>query len=431
MPRRLVATAALSAVCLPALLLAGCDKPAPSDPRTQAPLVRTATLSEAARGARTFTGTVAARVQSEPGFRVAGKVLERLVDTGQHVKLGQVLMRIDPVDLNLAAGAQLEAGTAARARARQTAQDEARYRDLRGTGAISASAYDQVAAAADAANAQLKAAEAQAEVARNASRYAELVADADGIVMDTLAEPGQVVAAGQPVLRLARAGSREAVIALPETLRPRLGSTGLATLFGQTGQAVPARLRQLSDTADRATRTYEARYVLEGALAAAPLGATVTIELPDATPAAANEAGNSAVGSAATAEGGDTKSATKAGPSTDTQARSSAWSVPMGALHDAGKGPGVWLVQGQPAQVTWRPVAVQRLGDDVAIVTGPLKSGERIVALGAHLLREGQAVRLVAEPVAAAAPPAPTAATSAVTAASAAPAPITSAGARQ
>ena len=431
MPRRLVATAALSAVCLPALLLAGCDKPAPSDPRTQAPLVRTATLSEAARGARTFTGTVAARVQSEPGFRVAGKVLERLVDTGQHVKRGQVLMRIDPVDLKLAAGAQLEAVTAARARARQTAQDEARYRDLRGTGAISASAYDQVAAAADAANAQLKAAEAQAEVARNASRYAELVADADGIVMDTLAEPGQVVAAGQPVLRLARAGSREAVIALPETLRPRLGSTGLATLFGQTGQAVPARLRQLSDTADRATRTYEARYVLEGALAAAPLGATVTIELPDATPAAANEAGNSAVGSAATAEGGDTKSATKAGSSTDTQARSSAWSVPMGALHDAGKGPGVWLVQGQPAQVTWRPVAVQRLGDDVAIVTGPLKSGERIVALGAHLLREGQAVRLVAEPVAAAAPPAPTAATSAVTAASAAPAPITSAGARQ
>ena len=129
MPRRLVATAALSAVCLPALLLAGCAKPAPSDPRTQAPLVRTATLSEAARGARTFTGTVAARVQSEPGFRVAGKVLERLVDTGQQVKRGQVLMRIDPVDLKLAASAQLEAVAAARARARQTGQDEARYRD--------------------------------------------------------------------------------------------------------------------------------------------------------------------------------------------------------------------------------------------------------------------------------------------------------------
>lgn len=391
MPRRLVASTAFSAVCLPVLLLAGCGKPPPSDPRTEAPLVRTTTLTEAARGARAFTGTVAARVQSEPGFRVAGKVLERLVDTGQQVKRGQVLMRIDPIDLKLAATAQLEAVAAARARAQQTAQDEARYRDLRGTGAISAAAYDQVAAAADAAKAQLKAAEAQAEVARNASRYAELVADADGIVMDTLAEPGQVVAAGQPVLRLARAGSREAVIALPETLRPALGSTGLATLFGQTAQAVPARLRQLSDNADRATRTYEARYVLEGALAAAPLGATVTIELPDA---------------------GST--APKAGTNAATLPSDRAWSVPMGALHDAGKGPGVWLIQGQPAKVTWRPVAVQRLGDDVAFVTGPFKSGERIVALGAHLLREGETVRLAAEPA-----PAKAAATAAAPAATA------------
>ncbi|WP_371851777.1 efflux RND transporter periplasmic adaptor subunit, partial [Duganella phyllosphaerae] len=174
------------------------------------------------------------------------------------------------------------------------------------------------------------------------------------------------------VLRLARAGSREAVIALPETLRPQLGSTGLATLFGQSGQAVPTRLRQLSDTADRATRTYEARYVLEGPLAAAPLGATVTIALPDVA------------------------SGAKAGTGADTQANVGAWSVPMGALHDAGKGPGLWLIHGQPAKVTWRPVAVQRLGEDVAFVTGPFKSGERIVALGAHLLREGEAVRLAA-----------------------------------
>lgn len=420
MPRRLVASTALSAaflaVCLPVLLLAGCGKPPPSDPRTEAPLVRTTMLTEAARGARAFTGTVAARVQSEPGFRVAGKVLERLVDTGQQVKRGQVLMRIDPIDLKLAATAQLEAVAAARARAQQTAQDEARYRDLRGTGAISAAAYDQVAAAADAATAQLKAAEAQAEVARNASRYAELVADADGIVMDTLAEPGQVVAAGQPVLRLARAGSREAVIALPETLRPRLGSTGLATLFGQSAQAVPARLRQLSDTADRATRTYEARYVLEGALAAAPLGATVTIELADAASATATP-------TAAAYTTADAKSATPADARADTQTVR-AWSVPMGALHDAGKGPGVWLIQGQPAKVTWRPVAVQRLGDDVAFVTGPFKSGERIVALGAHLLREGETVRLAAEPAparAAAAAVAP-AATEGAPAAAAAPA---------
>jgi RND family efflux transporter MFP subunit len=353
---RLVFSAVISA--LP-LALVACGETKQSDPRTEAPLVRAATVQDAATAARAFTGTVAARVQSDLGFRVAGKVLERLVDTGQVVKRGQALMRIDPVDLKLAAHAQQEAVAAARARAQQTAQDEARYRDLRGTGAISASAYDQIMAAADAAKAQLNAAEAQAEAARNASRYTELVADADGLVMETLAEPGQVVSAGQVVVRVAHAGRREALIQLPETLRPAVGSAGLATLFGKDGPAVPARLRQLSDTADRLTRTFEARYVLDGELANAPLGATVTIQIPEV------------------------QSATQGG-----------LSVPVGALFDAGKGPGVWVIQGQPARVNWRPVTVQRLGDNDARIAAQLKQGDRIVALGAHLLREGGQVRV-------------------------------------
>jgi RND family efflux transporter MFP subunit len=354
--RRLVFSAVMSV--LP-LMLVACGEKQQSDPRTDAPLVRAAIVKDAALAARAFTGTVAARVQSDLGFRVSGKVLERLVDTGQTVRRGQALMRIDPADLKLTALAQQEAVAAARARAQQTAQDEARYRDLRGTGAISASAYDQISAAADAAKAQLKAAEAQAEVARNASRYTELVADADGVVMETLVEPGQVVGAGQAVIRIAHAGRREAIIQLPETLRPAIGSAGLASLFGKDGAAAPTKLRQLSDTADRLTRTFEARYVLEGELANAPLGATVTIQIPDAQ-----------------------------------SAPQSAWSVPLGALFDAGKGPGVWVIQGQPAKVNWRPVAVQRLGDDTALITAQLKQGERIVALGAHLLREGTQVRV-------------------------------------
>jgi len=360
--RRLVFSAALSA--LP-LALVACGEKTPSDPRTEAPLVRSATIQGAVAASRTFTGTVAARVQSDLGFRVSGKVLARLVDTGQTVKRGQVLMRIDPADLKLAAHAQQEAVAAARARAQQTAEDEARYRDLRGTGAISASAYDQVKAAADAARAQLNSTEAQAEVARNASRYAELVADADGIVMETLVEPGQVVNAGQVVVRVAHAGRREAIIQLPETLRPAVGSAGLATLFGKEGATVPARLRQLSDTADRLTRTFEARYVLEGDLANAPLGTTVTVQVPDAH---------------STAQGG--------------------MSVPIGALFDAGKGPGVWIIQGEPSKVSWRPVTVQRLGDDRAHIAGQLKQGERIVALGTHLLREGEQVRVAGDAVA-------------------------------
>lgn len=338
--------------------LAACGERTPTDPRTEAPLVRAAIVEGAAPASRSFTGTVAARVQSDLGFRVSGKVLVRLVDVGQTVKRGQPLMRLDPIDLKLAAAAQEQAVAAARARAQQMADDEARYRDLRGTGAISASAYDQVKAAADAAKAHLSAAEAQADVARNASRYTELVAEGDGVVMETLAEPGQVVSAGQPVVRLARAGRREAVIQLPETLRPAVGSVGQATLFGKEGVSVPARLRQLSDAADRVTRTFEARYVLEGELANAPLGTTVTVQILD---------GLSSV------QGG--------------------LRVPIGALFDAGKGPGVWVINGEPARVSWRPVAVQRLDDEGARVAGQIRQGDRIVALGAHLLREGEQVR--------------------------------------
>lgn len=348
-------------ICALPLALVACGEKVPTDPRTEAPLVRAVVVQGAASSSRSFTGTVAARVQSDLGFRVSGKVLERLVDAGQSVKRGQLLMRIDAVDLKLAAHAQQEAVAAARARAQQTADDEARYRDLRGT-AISVSAYDQIKAAADAAKAQLSAAEAQADVALNASRYTELVADADGVIMETLVEPGQVVGAGQIVARLAHAGRREAIIQLPETLRPAVGSVGQATLFGKEGVSVSARLRQLSEAADRLSRTFEARYVLEGELANAPLGTTVTIQLPD--------------GHSSAQDG---------------------LQVPIGSLFDAGKGPGVWVINGEPAKVSWRPVAIQHVEDDSARIAGQLKQGDRIVALGAHLLREGEQVRLAGQ----------------------------------
>jgi RND family efflux transporter MFP subunit len=301
---------------------------------------------------------VAARVQGDLGFRVSGKVLERLVDTGQSVKRGQPLMRLDPIDLGLQARAQQESVIAARARAKQTADDEARYRSLVAAGAISASAYDQIKAAADTAKAQLSAAEAQADVARNASGYAVLFADSDGVVVETLAEPGQVVSPGQPVVRLARAGQREAIVHLPETLRPAAGSIAQATLYGNTSGAVTAKLRLLSDSADRMTRTFEARYVLEGALANAPIGSTVTLRIAEAA------------------------------------AQGQGLQVPIAAVYDPGQGTGVWVIGGTPAKVAWRPVQILGLSDDTVRVAGDLKVGEQIVALGAHLLREGKEVRL-------------------------------------
>ncbi|CAM3943289.1 efflux RND transporter periplasmic adaptor subunit [Bordetella tumulicola] len=348
-------------ICLLPLVLTGCGDNNAFDPRTESPLVRVDAVQDASAASRSFTGVVAARVQVDLGFRVPGKVLERLVDTGQTVKRGQPLMRMDPIDLELQARAQQEAVAAARARAKQTSDDEARYRDLVAEGAVSASTYDQIKAAADAARAQLKATEAQADVARNASSYAILTADANGVVVETLAEPGQVVSAGQPVMRLARAGQREAIVHLPETLRPTVGSLAQARLYGKQQATVSAELRQLSDAADRATRTYEARYVLQDVLANAPLGATVTIEIPDNI--------------------------------TSMQLLQ----VPISALFDPGNGTGVWVVQGQPAKVTWRSIQVLELSDDAARVNGNLKLGEQVVSLGAHLLHEGEQVRLLSQ----------------------------------
>jgi RND family efflux transporter MFP subunit len=303
---------------------------------------------------RSFTGIVAARVQSDLGFRVRGKVLDRLVDTGQSVKRGQPLMRLDPTDLRLAMRAHEEAVAAARARAQQTAEDEVRHRNLLSPRAVSASDYDKAKAAADSARAELNSARARADVARNELSYAVLCADADGVVVETLAEPGQVVTAGQVVVRVAHAGHREAVIELPETLRPAMRSTGRATLYG-SGVTGSARLRQLSDAANRQTRTFEARYVLEGPLADAPLGSTISIQIPEGRSVPALQ-------------------------------------VPIGAIFDPGKGPGVWLVEGDTPRVTWRAVHIGGLSDEAASVIGELEAGDRVVALGAHLLHEGEHV---------------------------------------
>jgi RND family efflux transporter MFP subunit len=203
----------------------------------------------------------------------------------------------------------------------------------------------------------LKAVEARAKVARNASRYALLVADADGVIVETLAEPGQVVAAGQTVVRIAQHGPRDAVVQLPETLRPSIGSSAQAALYGRAGVVVPTKLRELSSSADPVTRTFQAKYLLEGPLADAALGATVTVVVPE------DEAPNEV-------------------------------RVPIGALFDSGAGPGVWTVVDAPVRVTWRTIKVNRIDDETVSVSEGLKQGERVVSLGAHVLHEGQRVRV-------------------------------------
>lgn len=341
-----------------AVLLIG-KKSAPSaaiDPRQHPPIVRVSAANPVMGADRRFTGVIAARVQSNLGFRVPGKVIERLVNVGQSVKAGQVLLRVDETDLQLAFTAKRNAAIAARAVLTQAKADEARYAVLVKNGfAASPQRYEQAKAALDTAKAQAAAAEAEANVAENELNYAVLVADADGIIVETLAEPGQVVAAGQVVVRLAQTGPREALVVLPETIRPVIGSAAQATLYGIAGRSFRATLRQLSDSADPQTRTYEARYVLDNEAALAPLGATVTIRLSDMAAEAETE-------------------------------------IPIGAVLDDGQKTGVWLLDEAGSAVTFQSVRLVRVTSETAVVSG-LQVGRQIVSLGAHLLREGQPVR--------------------------------------
>src|SRR5256714_1126776 len=173
---------------------------------------------------------------------------------GQRGQKGQGLMRLDALDLDLAFAAQKANVEAARAKYIQANADEARYAALVKSGAVSRQEYDQARAALDSAKAQLDAAEAQARVSNNSSEYAVLLADADGVIVRTLSEPGQVVAAGQTVIQVAHDGPREALINLPEGVRPDLGTSASARLYGQE-QTYQAKLRELSDAADPASRT--------------------------------------------------------------------------------------------------------------------------------------------------------------------------------
>ncbi|SHN17493.1 efflux RND transporter periplasmic adaptor subunit [Roseibium suaedae] len=353
----LIAISAAAATLAPHLSTT--EASAVDDPRQVPPLVMLATAVTSADSQLSFTGTVGAKVESSLGFRVPGKIIERLVDTGEQVKAGQPLMRIDETDLQLAVSAKRFAVAAARAIMVQMEADEKRYAVLVKDGrAASPQRYEQAKAALDTAAAQLAAAEAEARVAENEATYAVLLANADGTVVEAIGEPGQVVAAGQAVVRIAQAGPREAVISLPETFRPEIGTLAEASLYGWGDQRFKASLRQLSDAADPLTRTFEARYVLEGKAASAPLGATVTIRL----------------------------SRKSAAPTVE---------VPIGAILDNGEKTGVWRLEHSTSSVHFQPVSLVRMSSEMAEISG-LDAGVSVVSLGAHLLRDGSSVRTVA-----------------------------------
>jgi len=330
------------------------EAPSVNDPRQEAPIVSIATAMRVCGSERSFTGTIGAKVESNLGFRVPGKIVERLVDVGQQVKAGQPLMRIDDTDLRLALTAKRNAVVAARATVVQAKPDEERYASLLKGGWVPRQRYEQAKAALDTAEAQLAAAEAEARVAENETGYSVLKADADGTVVKTMGEPGQVVSAGQTVVELAHAGPREAIVSLPETIRPAIGSVAEASVYGSDGRRYAAHLRQLSDSADAQTRTYEARYVLDGDAARAPLGATVTIHL-------------------------------------ESQATQPEVQVPLGAILDDGRKTGVWVFNSATSTVNLQPVTLVRMTSESAVISG-LNPGDPVVSLGAHLLHASEHV---------------------------------------
>ena len=327
-------------------------------------LVRAYMVTSTGGDSMEYTGVIHARTESDLAFRVSGKIIEKLVKAGDHVKRGQALMRLDPTDLRLAANAAQAAVEAARAQNKRAIADELRQRGLVAMKAVSVQEYEQAKAAADATTAQLNSALAYARQLVNQAGYAVLRADADGVIMEIPADVGQVVGPGNVVIRLAHEGPREAVVNLPEGNEKLAKSTATATLYADSGQTFPAKLRELSAMADPLTRTYQARFSLGGVGENAPLGATVTVHLY----------GDNADGAAKQYE------------------------IPVAALYDGGAGTSVWVIDPNTSTLSRRPVEVAKLGSETALVSKGLKPGELILALGAHLVKEGERVKILSGP---------------------------------
>jgi len=311
-------------------------------------------------GTAQYTGVVRARTESNLGFRVAGKIAERLVNAGDAVKKDQPLLKLDPVDYQLALESARAAVEAARAVNTQARLEQERVRILVEKRAESRDALEKVNAAAEGSAAQLRSAESQANQIANQASYTTLVSDSDGIVMTTLAEPGQVVSAGQTVVVLAKDGSREASVDIPEgSLEEIRNHTATARLYLNEAVTVPATLREVSGVADPIARTYQARYVLEGDQTQFPLGATVTVRV--------SQTGESAQ------------------PNTE---------IPLGSLIDRGDGAAVWIVDPRTSAVQKRTVSIAKLGAETAVIKQGLQPGDLIVSLGAQLLNSGEVVRM-------------------------------------
>jgi RND family efflux transporter MFP subunit len=341
-----------------ALLLSGCN---PTHEAAREAPPRPVLVVEAhyapREQAQVLSGVVKARTESDLAFRVAGKMATRLVDAGALVKAGEALAHLDETDFRL----QLEEAQAEQASANaalsQAEAEERRLATLSKQGWTANAEFDKARAAADQARAAVVRADRAASLAQNAIDYATLPADAAGVISAVEAEPGQVVAAGAPIVRLAHSAETEAAVSVPETLIERARQSKAAVEFwALPGVSVAATLRELSPNSDPATRTYPARFTLIDAPKDVRLGMSVTVTLADEAARVAR--------------------------------------VPVAAVFDSGAGPTVWVVDSSGA-VSAARVTLAGLDAEQAFIGAGVPEGARIVALGVHKLSEGDKVRPV------------------------------------
>jgi len=305
-----------------------------------------------------FAGEVKPRYEADLGFRIGGKLVERYVDMGARVKKGQPLARIDPADVGLQADAA-KAQVAATETEWKFAQAEYdRYQGLLKEKFISASALDAKRNTLDANRAKFEQAKANLAVAQNQASYATLVASDDGVITAVNADSGQVVTAGQPVFKLARAEQREVAISVPEN---RIGElTGakqlVVALWADPKKRYPATVREVSPSVDAVTRTFAVRVSIANPDPAVQWGMTANVGV------VGDGAPNAAV-------------------------------LPSTSIYQQDGKPAVWRFDPATKQVNLTPVTIGQYREDGIVVTSGLREGDWIVAAGVHKLLPGQVVR--------------------------------------
>ena len=344
---------------LGSLALAACDPMTAQPLAPVRPVLVTPVHYQSQVSERSFVGTVRPRIESDLGFRVAGKVSKRLVEVGTRVEAGQPLATLDEIDLALQAeqaAAELRAATGVLA---QASAAETRAKELRQKGWSTDAQLDQAKAGADEARARLNRAERSVELTKNSLSYATLVADTAGVVTATLVEPGQVVTAGQTAIRLARLAEKEVVVAIPETLLTRAKSgEAQVSVWSNPDKRYVAKLRELAPSADAATRTYLAKFSMPEAGDEVQLGMTATLTLSDSA--------------------------------SDRVAR-----LPLSALFNQGEGPSLYVADAKSGAITLKRVSVKSYEREDVLISDGVEEGANVVALGVQKLDPAQKVKVV------------------------------------